>query len=287
MLNTAWAQAASEGRALPRGVLSGRDADEALVPTGEDDGLNLNDTCLFLRFAEVDKEDPDWEGFGRVVDVGPGGTGGKAEPSRVEIIADYDGDESHIVALKYPLTGLQLGLSAGLLPISHAAMNLAAGSAVGEVGFGRAALALQLLYRLGWLPLTELYLTTNAIVYVDDDPVGLMFLEPGLEKGWLWGRLVPLVGARYSLGRVGLAVPDTAGTDTATTLAHGVEGYGGLKIFLSPDAAFYLHGGYRHFAGINQLRAENDTFFFRSVYSKVWVLHLSGAVVRLGATYEF
>jgi hypothetical protein len=267
------------------GAVLRRDGSRLAVDIGSREGLVQGDTCLFVRYSHRADIDPDWEGFGRVLGSGPDAGGSQNGSSSVAVIADYLSRDQHIDVVPYPSLGLQVGLGAAYLPMRHAATSPSAGGAVYATrgGLGQ---SLELRYRVGRLPVTEVYLTATALALSGVRPLGILFLEPGLEKVWLVGRLSPLIGARYSLGRYAMPVPAGARNATGVATGHGIEGYAGVNLYLAPSWLLQLAAGYRYHTTINQFSYGNHVYFFRDDRHDVWTVSPSGVSGRVSVTYE-
>jgi hypothetical protein len=260
-----------------------REEDEVAVGIGEREGVRLCDTYLFSR-----RGPDDWEGFGRVNHIGMGGAQGVADPSKVEVIADYDCADDEITVFEYPVVGIVAGLSFGLMPVKHDWINFSNGDSVDARALGMPGLALDVRWRIPWLPITELY-QTNRFNYIIDPPVILFTIDPGFEWRWFWGRFSPVVGLRYSLGIIGIPVRTRNGEDTtATALTHGIEPYLGFYIFLHPAWTMSLHFGWRqYFSKPSKFEKDDVQYEIRKADESVWKVDLSGPFAVLGFTYEY
>ncbi len=266
-------------------VLS-RDDDEVGIGVGDSEGVRLSDTFLFTT-----KGPDDWEGFGRVAHVGAGGAKGKVEQTEVEVIADYDSSDQQIQVLEYPIVGVMVGVSAGLLPVTHQAAQLFNGDTVEKRIVGMAGLSLDARWRIPWIPLCELY-QTNRVNFIFDLPLTIFTVDPGFEKRWFWGRFAPLLGIRYSLGIVSVPIPKPGGTgdesETATGLTHGMEGYLGFNIFFHPAVTLSLHAGWRqYFKKLTRFKYEGSSYSIQTAEGTDLKVDLSGPFALLGLTYEY
>lgn len=263
-----------------------RNDDELGVGIGNEEGVTLNDTYVFTRGGDPD----DWDGFGRVVELGTGGTTGKDNPSFVEVIGDYDGSEDGLQVLEYPLIGIQVGFVGGFLPIKHKETYLAVDDHVSKAAFGMPALSLDVRFRIPWLPIKEFY-ETNNINFIIDFPLTVLSFDVGLEKRWLWGRFAPLIGVRYTLGMIGVPIPNPKGgseSQTAMAQLHGADGYVGFAYFLHPVWTIQLYAGYRqYFSKASQFKLEDQVYYGKDIYGETWEVDLSGPAVKLAVSYEF
>jgi len=265
-------------------VLSRQD-DEIGIGVGEAEGVRLSDTFLFVRSSP-----DDWEGFGRVDDVGPGGAEGMKNHSNVEVIADYDSPDDEIKVLEYPVVGIMAGLSLGLLPFRHNEIELYNGDVMAENPIGMFGLALDFRWRIPWLPICELY-QTNRISFPIDAPIFIMSIDIGFEKRWFWGRFAPVLGLRYSLGIVGMPMGKPGNHDEqvrAIGIGHGLEGYTGFNIFVHPAVTLSLQTGWRQFfSDLDSFTFDDFDYHFTGSNGRPWSIDLSGPFLLLGATYEY
>jgi len=268
-----------------RSPVLARQDDEVGIGVGDSEGVRLNDTFLFSR-----KGPDDWEGFGRICNVGPGGAEGKKDHSQVEVIADYDCEDNKIQVLEYPVVGILAGLSTGLLPFKHSEVILATGDTVSANPIGMIGLSLDIRWRIPWIPLTEFY-QTNRVNFIFDLPVVLMTVDPGFEKRWFWGRFAPLVGIRYTLGIAEVPVIKAGTADEegmATALAHGLEGYLGFNVFLHPAFTISFQAGWRqYFSKMKSFKLDGVNYEYSDVNGNEWKIDLSGPFALLGVTYEY
>jgi hypothetical protein len=266
-------------------VLS-RDDDLVGIGVGDSEGVRMGDTFVFARTGP-----DDWSGFGRVTEVGAGGSRGAVQQTDVEVIGDYDEDDSEIELLEYPQVGLLVGIQSGLMPYSHPELTLTDGRTVDGNNLGMAGVSLDIRWRITWIPLGELYLTSR-LNYIFDLPIVITTVDPGLEKRWLWGRFAPAIGVRYNLGIVALPIPKagSAGGDMeyGMALAHGLEGYLGFNIFLHPAVTLALHGGWRHyFNRPSKFEMDGNAHVYTRDNGKRWKIDLSGPYGLLGLTFEY
>lgn len=261
----------------------GRDDDELNIGLGDTEGLSLNDTYVFSR------DGFSWEGFGRVAAVGPGGVQALQQPSQVEVIVEPDWPDEQVRVLEYPLLGIQLGGMAGFLPVRHNAAWLAVGSRINRAELGMPGFSIDVRLRIPWIPVAELY-ETNAFTLIFDDPLLILGGEFGVEKRFLWGRWTPEVGLRYSLLTIGLPIPDPAGgggSVLAVNLAHGIEAYIGIGIFVHPTVTLHLQAGGRvFFSRLSVFDHNGGSYYARDASGEVWDIDLSGPVFRLVGFYE-
>ena len=262
-----------------------REGDQVAMGVGDCEGVRLSDTYLFTRSGP-----DDWEGFGRVSKIGEGGSMGMEIPSYVEVISDYDGDEQSLNVLEYPLVGVIVGISSGMLPVRHEEMVLETDDTASHRGLGMVGLSLDVRWRIPWLPINELY-QTNRVNYIMDNPILLLTIDPGLEKRWFWGRFAPVVGLRYTLGIVGMPInkPGSSGeTAYATAKTHGFESYLGFNFFLHPVFTISLYSGWRqYFKKVDTFTYEETEYTQMDVNGDPWNVNLSGPFVLVGLTYEY
>jgi len=254
-----------------------REDDEVFVSVGEAEGVRRGDTFVFSL------GDPDvWEGFGRICDIGLGGNDGLANPSHVEVIADYDSQMDLLKAMEYPLVGIQIGLRAGLLPVTHGAHAVGDGDETLDLVVGMAGIGLDVRWRIPWIPVSELYQTTR-VSYIIDVPLAVVSVDPGFEIRWFWGRFAPKLGLRYALGIVNAPIMDVNGDEqTGTALAHGLEFEIGFDIMLHPVWSLAFDFGWRQF-----FNNPSSVKYDGASYPLGFEVNMSGPMALLGLTYEF
>ena len=235
--------------------------DRASFALGIDEGVALDDTYVIVPAGgTID----DWEGFGRVRDIGAGGKGGHDAPSELEVIAEGEGGAQAV--MEWPQIGIEVYFSGAMNMASHpaaraegSATELSANAVAAGAGVGAA-------YRVGFGLISELYFRSDVSFLFDGAPAFLLTVDPGLEKRWSWGRVTPSVGAKLAMSfysfSTGNQITNKKGKEvdqSAGAKSMGLVAYLGLGVMLHPDVSLRATAGWRqHFGALSEFKDQND-----------------------------
>lgn len=268
------------------------DGSDAAVALGEEEGVALDDTYVLVPVGgTID----DYQGFGRIREVGRGGANGRRSPSSFQLLGGDESPELRLV--EWPHLGFLFALSGGVSPTSHLQFILPSGEIVLTkdkftlTGFS-GAMNLDVAWLLPLGLVSELYVRARLTLSLNLPALPGLGFESGLEKRWYFGRLGLLLGLGYSRVAYAIALtpamPDpTVDTPVASASTNGIAGQFGASLLLTPDFAINLVGGYRQMFGkMDTFEVDDVPVQLEATQGGPFIVDASGPFLSLGLEYR-